>query len=349
MRDFFEKIFRQKESLGCDIGAASVKFVRLIREKETFSLQSYGIVEATVLGENAAVGLQRVKTYFRENGISGSKANVNIEDKSLRIRRMDLAQMPDGDLKIAIRWNLREYVDGPIEKYTVGHSNFGDMKVNGDKRPVLAFGVSTEAVEGILHMAKQMGLKPLTVEPNATALLAAFDLNVGWEKGKYHVMIDLGSTVANFIVVGNGLLLFSRPLQGSGSETLKKTIARELSVTPDKAEGYLKQIVKGNGLPEEVSSKIPGIIASFFSQFSIEVQRSIDAFCIMFHVDRVDDIYLSGGGSMLPGVCEYMTKNLGVATKLFNPFAKIDASVANGRIVNPQLYTLAVGLAIPRK
>ena len=345
---FLERFTKQKILLGCDIGFAAVKFVRLSHKKDTLAAEAVGVVEACVLDNNVA--LQRVAAYFKEHGLAGSSANINIEDNSLKIRRMDLAQMPEGDLKIAIRWNFRDYVDGPIEKYIVSYSTMSGIKNGGDKKPVLAFGVASEAVEKAQKVSKQLGLKPMSVEPAATALLAALDHNVGWADGKYHVMIDLGTKITNFAVMGGGMLLFSRPLSGTSIENLLKAVVKEAGIKGEQAEGFFRMFVSNRegDIPKDICDKIKTVVTAFLGQMVIEIQRSIDAFCLMFHIDHVDSIYLCGGGSMIPGVSESLAKNLGVPTQLFNPFEKIDMSGVGGKVLNPQLYAVATGLAMPK-
>ena len=89
MKELLDQFLKSKDSTGCDIGAASTKFIALSKERDGLSLKALGIIEANLLTENS-VSVQRVKTYFKEHGISGCKANLNIEDQTLKIRRMDL-------------------------------------------------------------------------------------------------------------------------------------------------------------------------------------------------------------------------------------------------------------------
>lgn len=307
---FLDKFFESKDSLGCDFGASGMKFVCLTRGNDGLALKSLGMIDADAIG-GGEVPMRRVQAYLSEHGLAGCRSAINIEDKTLRIRRMDLPEMPDGDMKIAIKWNFREFVDGGIEKYAVNYSKLETLNDNGGKRSIIAYAVSSESIEQLSKISKQVGLKLVSVEPNATALLSAFDLNVTWEAGKKYAMADLGSRTANFTVMGDGCLLFSRPLSG-------------IIVKHDVAGG------------------------TFLGQLAVEMQRSIDAFCLMYGVDKVDKIYMAGGGSLIEGITEHLSKTLGIETVLFNPFSRINTSLSGGNISNPQLYAVAVGLAVPR-
>ncbi|MBI2342008.1 MAG: pilus assembly protein PilM [Deltaproteobacteria bacterium] len=120
------------------------------------------------------------------------------------------------------------------------------------------------------------------------------------------------------------------------------SISKSLSVSEQQAESLFKQHAAS-----KTDDAVQEQVAIFLSQLVVEIQRSIDAFCLMFHSERVDSSNLCGGGSLIKGICEFLTKNLGVETKKLNPFENIDVSSVGGQVANPELYALAMGLAIP--
>ena len=61
----------------------------------------------------------------------------------------------------------------------------------------------------------------------------------------------------------------------------------------------------------------------------------------MSHRGKVDRVYLCGGLSALPGLREYLTKNVGIQMEVLNPFE--GWSVAGD---SSHLYSAAVGLAL---
>jgi len=95
--------------------------------------------------------------------------------------------------------------------------------------------------------------------------------------------------------------------------------------------------------------KVETTVGHFLSQLVIEVQRSIDAFCIMYGVDSVDDLYLCGSGVLYPGLVSHIQKTLGIETRVFNPFARmLEKERQTEEVVErAPLYAVAVGLALP--
>ena len=98
--------------------------------------------------------------------------------------------------------------------------------------------------------------------------------------------------------------------------------------------------------------ELPMFVATtrhFYSQLVIEIQRSMDAFSILYGVEKIDRIHLCGIGVGYPGIVEHVQKTLAVATAVFNPFEKImDPTMQRvGPPANAPQFAVAVGLSIP--
>ncbi|MBI2345918.1 MAG: pilus assembly protein PilM [Deltaproteobacteria bacterium] len=337
--------WQSPNSVGVDIGSSHCKIVQLVRGREGPRLVACGMVEAG-MGADEEGAIRRMRVFLKEHGVRIGKAAVNIADPSLRIRRMDLPKMPDRDTKVAIRWNFREQVEVPLEKFVVGYTTIPE-KGTEDRIPLMAYGVAAEAVARYQARGRRLGFRVSAVEPSATALLAAFDHSIGWTEGERVALLDLGFTETLFLVMGDGVLLFARSLAGVSGERLLRMAGREGSIPPDQSRAALQSVIVGEAVPEGMEK----VLEEFYTQMLVELQRSIDGFAALYRVETgVQRLFLCGGGSQLPNLAAHLTKNLGVTTTLFDPFTKISdrdgqmpAAVTQG-----SLYAVAVGLAIPR-
>lgn len=327
--------FKTRIFTGCDFGASYIRLVQLERFNDRFKLLAYGTAECPTSGEETG-RLSIVQAYLKKHGFAGAKVAVNIEDPSLKIRSMEIAKMPEQDTKIAIRWNFRELIECPIEKYIVDYTPL--PAVSGDNISIVAYGVSEDALAKHIKVVKLLGLNPASVEPNATALLSVFDYNIGWVEEEKYAIIDIGYQTVNFVVARDRTLLFSRPLAGVSIDKFIKQIQKDTSVSYENAAARLHAINQGKDDP---------MLASYLSQLAVEIQRSIDQIALKFQVERIDAIFLCGDGSIVPGLSAHLEKTLGVKTSILDPFNKIELGDI-GRPANPQVYTVAVGLALPR-
>lgn len=346
---------RQPERVGIELEDRNVRIVRIAKNKEK-QLRIMGFSELNLdIRQSGLVDKQRFRTTVRKIGGGLQRVAGNMEHPTLRVRRMDFAKMPESDLLEAIRWNFREHVDVPIEKYVVGYTPIEGF-AEKNRLALVAYGVSEDAVIEYSDLIKSYGLKLVALEPAATALLAAFNANGVLQDGKCHVCISFGSLTTYFVVMKGTSMLFSRPLSGASFDSMVKLVVRNMNLEVKDArallDDYLESSARSSKIPVNETEKFKEIkmtVGHFFSQMVIEIQRSIDAFCIMYGLERVDQIHICGQGIRYPDVVSYIKKTLGVETNMFNPFDKLmDAEQKSDDTLRyAPLYATAVGLAIP--
>lgn len=346
-------LLKGNKYVGCDVGASYLKVVKLEKSEKGLSLLGIGMLKVPdILGDNERA--IQIQSFLKQQGfIINANTAVNIEDPTLLIRRMDLPPMPERDMKTAIRWNFREFVDGSVDDCIVSYLPIKGIN-GGEKKTISAFCISRNAVNVRGALMKNAGLRLSYIEPNATALLAAFNNTVRGEHGKAYVVLDMGDAITNFVVIGGDCLLFSRPLANLNGRKLTELIAKALGVERGIAEEslkkYLARPVSNEAAPVEPDvEKINNVISDFISNLIVDIQRSIDAFCIMYGSDRVDKMYLCGGGICLPNIVNRLSEGLGVTVEIFNPFNNILNAETARQLVSASMYAVAVGLALPRE
>lgn len=349
---------RRPERLGVAIEERSIRIVRLKRRDDDLcQIAVFGELDID-LWHAGAMEQQRLRSAIRQLGEGMTRVAVGIEHPTLRIRRMSFAKMPEQDLLEAIRWNFRESVEGAIEQYLVGYTPLEGIS-EGGKLSIMAYGIAQEAIKEYSGLIKSAGMKAVSLEPKATALLAAFYANGILEDDKYHVCISFGNGTTHFIVMRGRSMLFSRPLAGIGHDALVKLVMRNLNLEEREARETLELWINvGENAPQAEAIDASGTstrvrhlettIGHFLSQLVIEVQRSIDAFCIMYGVERVSDIRVCGEGVIYPGLMSHMQRTLGIATTDFNPFERLlEPERQTPEVIRrAPLYATATGLAI---
>lgn len=390
-----QQLFRRHPPrLGFAVEGRAINIVRLEKyEGERLSVVSYG--ELDVDWKRAGVmEQQRIRSALKQLGRGVVRASVNLEHPSLRIRRMTFAKMPERDLLEAIRWSFREVVDGSLENYVVGYTPLpGEVEPN--RVSLVAYGAAEQAITEAQAMIKALGLRLISIEPQATALLAAFDANGLLQDGQHHICVCFGDSFTQFNVMKGGTMLFSRPLVGINHDGLVQLVMRNMSMEERPAEDLLAAWAEQSGrgdaggspsptwpptspgqpvAPDQTAAASPDVglpaaapppegagpdpsalsqvgasVGHFFSQLSIEVQRSVDAFCIMYSVERVEDIWVCGKMIRYPGVVAHMQKTLGISTKVFNPFSRLMEPERQTPevILRAPAFAVATGLAIP--
>lgn len=349
--DIVAKFKKEPERIGIDSCGGGLKAVRLERASEqSLAVVARGYIDVDLV-KATPLEMQRAKAMIQQVSGGLKNAAIAIEHPTLRIRQMRIAPMPDRDMLEAIRWNFREHVEVPMEQYSVGYTpieRFGE----GEQRLIMAYGIAREAIEQYSSFVKTIGCKIVSVEPVATAVLAAFDANKSWNEGQYSAALVIDAHQAYFLVMAHGTLLFSRLLTGVSLETLTKLLMRNMVIEEGPARQEVENWIGGGEGGETIGEvdldkrqRLTMTIGHFFSQLVIEVQRTIDAFCIMYEAEKVDVIHVCGEGARFPGIIAHMEKTLGVKTELFNPFERV--RMREEAVSADAVYTTAVGLAIP--
>ncbi len=352
LKEMFDTWLWKRERLGIELDGHATRIVRLKKSPAgSYSVAAYGELDIDLAHANEAEK-QRCRLALKQLGEGIQRAAVNIEHPSLRIRRMNFAKMPENDIIEAIKWNLREQIEGPMEKYVVGHTPL-NIEEGDERMSIVAYGVSSEAVDEYAKMVRSLGFRPIAVEPTATALLASMHANGILADNKRHVCVLFGDAATLFTVMKGSSLLFCRPLAGINNDALSRLVMRNLNIDAEKARAaidrWMRKAPTAETVEDELAKRLDTTVGHFFSQMVIEMQRSIDAFCIMYSVEHVDVIHLCGMGVLYPGVLEHVRKTLGVETRIFNPFAGLTSPSWATDEVNrvAPLYAVALGLAIP--
>lgn len=355
IREFIDNIRWRRERLGIDMDGRTTRIVKLSRKQAgAWQVESFAEVDVDLL-HSSAIDVQRFKLSVKKIGGGLNSVAVNAEHPSLRVRRMSFARMPERDIMEAIRWNFREHIEGAIDKYVVGYTPLEETSEEG-RMPVMAYGLSSEAVEEYSKAFKALGLKLVSLEPAASALLAVFHANRLLEDNQRHVCVAFGSTMSLFSVMQGHSVLFCRPLPGINREALMRLVMRNLNLEADRAEEVLNrwtgdELPDGGGDSEDdaLMRKLETSVGHYYSQLAIEMQRSIDAFCIMYGVEGVDVIHICGTGIRYRDMIEHMRTNLGIETRILNPFKSLmePARLTEQMERIAPMYAVAVGLAIP--
>lgn len=298
---------KSKSVLGLDVGSKTTKVVQLAftgAGKPTLAR-----CDVLPTGSHDESFAANMKAYLSEHKLGQSMVAASFDHPSMKIRKLELPKMPEPDLIEAIRWNLRDVVDGNIDDYSVEYSLIRDA-IDGEENPqveVMGYAVLREEVAKFKSTLEKVGLHPFMIEPSTVTLAATLD-RCQPDEDHYQAGLDIGAEQCLFYVVGKGAFVFSRPLKDVGTELAKKD-----------PEGFPKAV-------------------------AIELQRSIDTFTVGFKMETIRRVFLTGGGALVTGLADYLSTNLGIEAVQLNAFATLNG-VDRFSEAQSELFAQAVGLA----
>ncbi len=169
--------------------------------------------------------------------------------------------------------------------------------------------IKKDLVEAQLEVFEKAGFAAIhAVQSDAVALYNALE-SLGLF-GKRAVVLDIGWNSTELIIAGSDdFWIRTIPIGGEG---FVKCISKSFKLSAAKAKKLLETVAESKYATQLLQSLKP-----VFADLLQEVQRSV-GFWQSTHRNEIDNLYVTGGVSQVPGLKEYLATNLGIhpVTKL---------------------------------
>lgn len=350
--------------LGVDIGAHSIKIIKLNKTSKGVIIDKIGFAELPINngeGINEETKSDIIRNLLNNNKIKDNYAVSMISGREVTIRYVSLPKMPQEELKEAVMWEAKKQLSYPIEEATLDFIVVDEAAEHQTNNYLLMLvAAPRNIINEHLQIFKKAGLYLAAIDINSMALLSYFDLNYEWEKDKRIAIIDFGAGKTNISVVKNKTLRFTRDIFIAGIEitsAIKDGLNIDFGLAEDLKKKYglnpspeIADSTSSLPIDQETIKKIPPIIESVADRLALEIQRSFDYFQAQFHENSIDKIILTGGSSNLIGITEYFSKMLSVPVEKDNFTKNIHINANNIDIeqnyLNNIMITLSTGIGL---
>ena len=251
------------------------------------------------------------------------------------------------ELEVQVESEANQYIPFALEEVNLDFQVIGPAPSSPDELEVLIAASRKEKVEDRVAAAEAAGLKPLVMDVESYAVLAAFELIEKQlpDGGRDQIvaLVDVGANVMNLTVLRNGQQLYARE-QAFGGNQLTQDIARHFGMTFEEAEAEKRR----NNLPDNYESEL---LQPFVESMALEVSRALQFFFTSTQFSQINHIVLAGGCAVLPGADEVVASRTQVNTILANPFADMvlsDRVRAKSLLADASSLMAACGLALRR-
>lgn len=355
--------------VGLDIGSNQIKAVHLERHRNNWSLLSAGIVPTPQDAVQDGVILdipsvtEAIRGLFREHRMNGADTIAAVSGSHVLVRSIKVPEMNPATLKRSIRFEAAKHVDQGTSGVSIDNSAVEYEVLGRSGNPpqldVLLVVAPQPMVSGRVAVMEGAGLEPVAVDVEAFALLRAMEAaRLMPPPGQAVVVMNMGATYTDLnIVVGNEVAVTrSIPI---GGNALTSSVASVMNVPVEEAEQHKRQIDIAPGSAGEsveygmaaVPDPARQVTLPFVDELIRELRRSVLYFQSQAAeaglAVAVDQLVLSGGGTQLAGLPEYLQERLGMDVTLLNPIAAQGgkAAAAQWERHGAEL-AVAVGLAL---
>ena len=347
---------------GIDIGQCALKAMRckLAADGESIEVDKYDYIEyPKLLGQADAepdeLVAEALEQFLSRNELRGDTVAISVPGQAglsrfFRPPPVDAKTLPD-----IVKYEVKQQIPFPIEDVIWDWQQLGGTVVEGRTMDaeVGLFAMKREAVYRALQPFDKaeievdyIQLSPLAIF-NVTCFDVLEDLPNPEEFDPENppeslVVMSLGTDTTDLIIT-NGIKLWMRNIPIGGNHFTKQ-LSREMKLTHAKAE-HLKRNAKQAEDPQSVFRAMRPV----FSDLVNEVQRSLTFFESMDKSATISKIALIGNAAKLPGLRQYLNKQLEIDIAKVNEFKNLtgDDVVTQKSFVENQLsFAPAYGLCL---
>lgn len=340
------KIFRlndafgqDKFSVGLNIGVSTLKAAKLKFSSAGAKTQ----LCAYSLEQNALGCEDTLKKICQSCG--GKTVNISVSGQQAIIRYVDFAKMSGAELKQALKFEAQKHIPFPLAEVNIDGCILKDGLPDNKMRVLLA-AVKKDFLSQRLSLLKEAGFEIAIADIDSLALINAFNFNYSDDPaiaGKTIALLNIGSVTSNLNILEAGMPSLSRDINIGGNNFTQK-IADVLEL--DFKEADAMKTAQDNAKADKILSIGEPVLA----KLAQEVRTSFDYYESR-SVTSVEKIYLSGGGSLYPGLKETLANLLAISVENWDPLRKIDIAenldADKTRSLSGQL-AVAIGLALRR-
>ncbi len=340
---------KPKTITGLDLGANSIKLVKLEDKGGSYSLDALGIkeistdlmVEDEIKDKDTLIFhiqslIDQVDPKARDVAISIAGHGVITDRITMDKKRGDEAEQ-------AILFEAEQRSPFDVEDVTVDYHIISTDEEK-QKMDVLLVAARNEFLKKYLDILFDAGLNPVIVDTDAFAILNSYEMNYEIDPQKVIALLDLGFDTTNVIFVKDGVYHSTRDIS-HGVRTIYEVIMKEFRLNPELAlktlKGEMESSIDQDMLKATVATSAEDLISGLEIAFSY--------FKASAGVTGIDWMVLTGGGALVPFLPEYLQNKLNIPMEIGNPLRNIEYDPDLFQEIEPEkiapLLAVAVGLA----
>jgi type IV pilus assembly protein PilM len=330
--------FRKKAgpTIGLDINSSTISVLQLEKTKTDIKVSRFAstltppdIVREGLLSDPEAVGTA-VRELIEGVGLldkgPAPVANIGVPGQSVVIRLMPVPKgMPSDELNDVVKQEAINNLPFPIEEANIDWTRVpgtGRTDPDGVEREDILLGaIQRMIVDGYFRMAEVAGITVGKLEISSLAAVRALTLGgqLGADKG-LNLVVNVRQDATDITLVNKSVPLFSRSVL-LGVETILESMQRSINATPEEARAFLPKIqLLGVPTVEPRLGQAAQMARSVCGDLTAEVGRSLEFYMSQVGSFRVDQVIISGPGTAIPEIDQFIANRLNLSTTIANPF-----------------------------
>src|ERR687894_494433 len=275
----FRKKLGNKGLVGLDIGSSSVKAVELAGKSGSLSLVNLGfegllpdtVVDGQIMELNDVSGV--ISGVFSRHQFKTDRVAAGVSGSSVIVKNIIVPQMSREELEESIDWHAEEHIPFEISDVSLDYQVVGS---GPDSLHVLMAACKRDFVANLKQAIQLAGKQPAVIDVDAFALQNCYEVNYQPHVGLVVALLNVGASTMNINIV----------------------------------KGVRSVVTRGGQAPPHVEAvDIDGVLETVSDMLALEISKTFDFYRATAEDGdgTVQKIYISGGGSKLKGLGEFLS------------------------------------------
>jgi type IV pilus assembly protein PilM len=332
------------QAFGLDISDRSVEIVEL-QKVFSFSVITYGrtelptgVVENGLILDQNALAL-KVKTLLKEakpRKVSTNKVVISLPESQVFIQCIVVdSKLKFGALNQAIIDKISTIL--PISLDKIYWDFMAKPLPDKTKKLIIFVGVVKGVANSYVKFCNSIGLEVVSLSVESLSLARV----ILKKSDRQSLIIDIGARTTNLgFFDSNDRINMSITIPQAG-DNFTNLIKESLKLESPEAEALKIKF----GFKEDKDNTVKPIITPVLEDILAETQKAIEYYEETFK-QKLDDVYLIGGSSLLPGMAEVVKKNLGKEIKQVVNGNNVNLKFLSGKGKEFSIFANVIGLGM---
>jgi type IV pilus assembly protein PilM len=295
-----------------------------------------------------------VKEALNTGGIRGKEVCAAVSGGEVIVRHVFCPKMPREELAQAVKWEAKAYVPYPVEEASIDFDVVGRGHDSPDRLEVMIVAAPKSLVASHVETMEIAGVKPLFLDIQPASICRVFG---GGEVEDSQFFVDIGGGTTDLVYSEQGVLRFTR-IVNIGGNAFTEAIAYAKGQGLIEAEDLKRKVsLLDVGKAEDCGCLDPEgmeVLRDVARRLALEVRRSIDYCDAQGRVRNrghspIERVILTGGGSNLAGLREYLEASIGLEVVIGDPLSNVtfneNLHLADKLVTYGTSLAVAIGLA----
>jgi len=278
-----------------------------------------------------------IESVIADNKLPRTDVRLSLPETVVSTNIIELPTLSDAELASAIGWQAEQHIPIPPDQLSLQYQVLyrpAKENQNDEKMRVLLVGAHKDLVEKYTNVFLTLGIEPKLLETQMLSVLRALDIE---QQEPPTLVIQMGASSTQLAMVYEGELKFVTS-QMTGGHALTQALEKQINLDAQQAEEYKRTY----GLDEsQFEGKVKATLLPVVQIMINEIRKAMTFFANQHPGVSAQRILLSGGPTLLPGLVQYITQEVGVEVLVAAPFSNATGSVPEA---NHPTWTVCMGL-----